>query len=78
VPWVRVDGDRLLSDRELGAVPVEDRPTRRRDLDRRVMLAARQAVERLRLDRLEPDGATERSEKGEDEEDEQQPDAPIQ
>jgi hypothetical protein len=42
-----------------------------------VVLAAGKAVERPCLHRLEPDGAAEHSEEGEDEEDEQQPNAPI-
>ena len=55
--WVGKDGRGLAADRELKARAVEDRPASGSEGDARVVLLGRQARERPRLDRLEPDGA---------------------
>ena len=62
LPWVRVDGHRVLADGELGPGAVVDRPASRRHVDRDGVLAVSPAGERLCPYALQPHRAPERGE----------------
>src|SRR5439155_25821844 len=74
---VRIDGRRLLADRELDTRAIEDRPAARGDRDRLAVLPLGRASKRGRLDALQPRGARQRRGEDENEDREEQADAPV-
>ena len=76
-PRVGVHRRRLLADRERLAGPVVDRAAAGGDLGRVLLLARRDALERRRLDALQPDRPAERAGEDEREETEEKADAAV-
>ena len=77
LPRVRVDGDRLLGDRELDAHPVDDRPSTGRDGHGLVLLARRALAEVCRPHGLQPRRAGERNPEEHQQHEEQQANAAV-
>src|SRR5262249_55795319 len=74
---IGVDRRRLLTERELDARPVVDRPAARRDLDALLVLAVGELREAAGLDALDPRAAEEEGGEGEREEREEEADAAV-
>ncbi len=77
LPRVRVDGGRLLAERELEAAAVEESPAPRGDRDRFPLLRLAEARQRLCPHRLQPGGTQEQSYECKAECRQEKPDPPV-